>query len=82
VGWAKIVLGVLLLVVGLGQWRGRRGRHGTPKWMSAIDRMGLGQALGLGFALSAVNPKNLLMAVTAGLTIGALHRAFGTRVAP
>ncbi|HEY7814210.1 MAG TPA: GAP family protein [Nakamurella sp.] len=38
--------------------------------MAAIDRMGFGQALGLGFALAAINPKNLLMAVAAGVAIG------------
>ena len=65
VGWTKILLGVLLVVVGIRQWRGRHEHHGPPKWMSAIDRMGFGQALGLGFALSTINPKNLLMAVAA-----------------
>lgn len=68
--WTKVVLGVLLLVVGIRQWRGRHAAHSTPGWMTAIDRMGLAKAAGLGFALSAVNPKNLLMAVAAGVAIG------------
>jgi threonine/homoserine efflux transporter RhtA len=51
VSWTKIGLGALLLIVGLRQWRGRHDGHGPPKWMAAIDRMGFGQALGLGFAL-------------------------------
>ena len=41
-----------------------------PKWMSAIDSMTAGKAFGLGFLLSAVNPKNLLMAISAGLIVG------------
>lgn len=70
VGWTKIVLGLLLLLFGIRQWRGRHDQRGTPKWMSAIDRMGFGGAFGLGFLLSAVNPKNLLMAIAAGLAVG------------
>jgi threonine/homoserine/homoserine lactone efflux protein len=72
-GVIKIILGVLLLFVALRQWRGRpaTGEQAVmPKWMSAIDSMTAGKALGLGFLLSAVNPKNLLMAVSAGLIVG------------
>lgn len=72
--WVKIGLGVLLLVLAARQWRGRP-RPGQPvtmpKWMSAIDSFTLGKAAGLGFALSAVNPKNLVICATAGATIGA-----------
>ena len=80
VGWTKILLGVLLVVVGIRQWRGRHEQHGPPKWMSAIDRMGFGQALGLGFALSAINPKNLLIAVAAGLAIGSAGLPSGSAI--
>ena len=64
--WIKIVLGALLLVVGVRQWRGRGGQHDNPKWMAAIDDFTFVKALGLGFLLSAVNPKNLIMAAGAG----------------
>jgi hypothetical protein len=71
--WVKIGLGVLLLLAAR-QWRGRP-RPGQPvtmpKWMSAIDSFTLGKAAGLGFVLSAVNPKNLVICATAGATIGA-----------
>lgn len=71
--WIKIVLGVLLLLFGVRQWR-RRPKVGEvadlPKWMAAIDSFTLVKALGLGFLLSAVNPKNLLMCVAAGSAIG------------
>src|SRR5512133_1255515 len=69
----KIILGVLLLFLALRQWRARPAsgeQAALPKWMSAIDSMTVGKALGLGFLVSAVNPKNLIMAVSAGLIIG------------
>lgn len=72
-GIVRIVLGVLLLLVALRQWRGRPkpGEEPTmPKWMAAIDKVGFPMALGLGFLLSAVNPKNLLLAAGAGVDIG------------
>lgn len=71
VSWVKVGLGAVLMMSGLRQWRGRNEKKGPPKWMAAIDRMGFVQALGLGLALAAVNPKNLLMAVAAGVAIGA-----------
>ena len=72
-GIIKIILGVLLLFLAIKQWRARpaEGREASmPKWMSAIDSMTPGKALGLGFSLAAVNPKNLLMAISAGLIVG------------
>lgn len=71
VSWVKVGLGAVLVMAGLRQWRGRNEKKGAPKWMAAIDTMGFVQALGLGFALAAINPKNLLMAVAAGVAIGA-----------
>jgi threonine/homoserine/homoserine lactone efflux protein len=68
--WIKIGLGALLLLVGIRQWRGREGKHDNPKWMTAIDDFTFVKALGLGFLLSAVNPKNLIMAAGAGVVIG------------
>ena len=59
--------------MGVRQWRGRPGpgeEPTLPKWMTAIDTMTAGRGFVLGFLLSAVNPKNLLMAVSAGLIIG------------
>jgi threonine/homoserine/homoserine lactone efflux protein len=70
--WLKLLLGLALLAVGVKQWRGRPkpGQDvALPKWMTAIDHITPVKALGLGVALSAVNPKNLLMTVSAGVTI-------------
>ena len=72
VSWVKVGLGVLLILLAVRQWRGRP-RPGAqadlPKWMSAMDTFTLSKAAGLGFVLSAVNPKNLLMCIAAGVTI-------------
>ena len=48
--------------------------------MSAIDSMTAGKGLGLGFLLSAVNPKNLLMAAGAGVVIGSAQLPTGDLV--
>jgi threonine/homoserine/homoserine lactone efflux protein len=80
VSWLKIVLGALCVLLALWQWRKRpaAGTEATmPKWMSAIDSFTFGKAAGLGFVLSAVNPKNLLMCLGAGLTIGAAKLSTG-----
>jgi threonine/homoserine/homoserine lactone efflux protein len=79
-GVIKIILGALLLFLAAKQWRGRpaEGEQATmPKWMSAIDSMTAAKSLGLGFLLSAVNPKNLLLAISAGLIIGGANLSLG-----
>jgi threonine/homoserine/homoserine lactone efflux protein len=71
----KLGLGVLLLVVALRQWRRRP--HGNadpelpelPKWMQTIDTFTPPRAAGIAVALSAVNPKNLLLTVGASAAI-------------
>jgi threonine/homoserine/homoserine lactone efflux protein len=72
-GWIKIGLGVLLLLMAVRQWRGRPTGDVAPplpSWMKAIDTMSALKGAGLGFLLSAVNPKNLIMAAGAGVIIG------------
>ena len=72
-GVIKIILGVLLLVLAIKQWRTRPAKGdqaGLPKWMSAIDSMSAVKALWLGFLLAAANPKNLLLAIAAGVVVG------------
>ncbi|MBD8079563.1 GAP family protein [Cellulosimicrobium arenosum] len=72
--WLKIVLGVLLLLVAVRQWQGRP-RAGTepptPRWMQAVDTFTPVKAAGLAVLLGAINPKNLLLVVSGGSTIGA-----------
>lgn len=72
-GTIKIVLGVLLLLLAVRQWRSRPkgdAEPALPKWMAAIDTMTAVRALVLGFLLSGLNPKNLLMGAAAGVAIG------------
>lgn len=79
-GVIKIALGALMLLMALKQWRSRpkAGEEpALPSWMSAIDGMTAGKSLGLGFLLSAVNPKNLLMAAGAGVVVGSAQLAVG-----
>jgi threonine/homoserine/homoserine lactone efflux protein len=68
----KLVLGVLLLLVAVRNWRGRP-RAGedapTPKWMGALDRFTPLKAAGAGVLFSALNPKNLLLAVSGAAAI-------------
>jgi hypothetical protein len=72
-GVLKIVLGAGLLLMALRQWHSRpQGNEEAPlpKWMAAIDSMTATRGLLLGFALAALNPKNLLMGIAAGVIIG------------
>ncbi|HSS68824.1 MAG TPA: GAP family protein [Nocardioidaceae bacterium] len=71
--WIKIGLGVVLLLVGVRQWRTRpRGDDDAvlPAWMKAIDTLTPVKAIGLGFLLAALNPKNLTLCIAAGVEIG------------
>lgn len=83
-GGLQLALGVLLMLLALRQWRGRP-RAGQepalPKWMQAIDKITFPVAIGLGFLLSAVNPKNLLLAAGAGVEIGSAGLEFGAILA-
>ncbi|WP_353807982.1 GAP family protein [Agromyces sp. SYSU T00194] len=72
-GVVQIVLAAALLFLALRQWRGRPApgeEPELPKWMGAIDTMTAGRGFVLGVLLSAVNPKNLLLAAGGGLEIG------------
>ncbi|QIK62051.1 GAP family protein [Leucobacter viscericola] len=73
-GTITIILGALLLFLSIHEWRSRP-RPGAepafPKWMAAIDTMTAPRGLALGFALAALNPKNLIMAASAGSVIAA-----------
>jgi threonine/homoserine/homoserine lactone efflux protein len=75
-GWIKAALGISLVLLAVRQWRSRPepgDEPKTPAWMSKIDTMKFGGSFGLGFLLSAVNPKNLLLAAAAGATIGSIE---------
>lgn len=75
--WITLVVGVLLLVFGVTRWRARADEHDIPAWMRAIDEMTPAKGLGIGFALAAINPKNLLMCIATGVAIGSASLPFG-----
>lgn len=82
-GVIKILLGLGLLVLAVGQWRKRPALGQAPvlpKWMAAIDTMKPVAAFGLAFILAAVNPKNLLMAASAGVIVGTSGLDAGAKV--
>ncbi|MCI0158452.1 GAP family protein [Leifsonia shinshuensis] len=80
-GTIKLILGALLLLLALRQWRSRP-KDGEaaalPKWMGAIDSMTAGRGFVLAFILAAVNPKNLLLAAGAGVAIGTAGLSAGS----
>ena len=69
-GVIKLVLGLLLLLLAVHNWRSRPENSEEaqmPKWMSALDNFNAVKSAGIAFLLSGLNPKNLLL--TAGATI-------------
>lgn len=68
----KIVVGLLLVLFGVRQWRGRSGgdkETGTPGWMRKLDNVSVARAAGLAAAFNVVKPKNLLLTIGAGVAI-------------
>jgi threonine/homoserine/homoserine lactone efflux protein len=68
----KIVLGLLLVLLAVRQWRGRPRGDASPKlprWMTTVDTFTPGRSVAMGVALSSVNPKNLLLVVAAATAI-------------
>jgi threonine/homoserine/homoserine lactone efflux protein len=81
VGGLELVLGALVLLVAVRQWRGRprAGSHAElPKWMQTIDAFKPGKAAVFGVLLSAVNPKNLLLTVGGAAAIAATGASTGS----
>ncbi|MCD9622696.1 GAP family protein [Rhabdothermincola salaria] len=72
VNWLQMALAVALFTMAGRQWRKRPAPGSTPEmpgWMAGIDAMGPGRALVLGLALSAANPKNLVLTLAAAASI-------------
>ena len=73
--WVSVLLlalGVLLLLLAVRQWRGRprRGEEtAMPSWMRTIDHFTPVRSAAIAFALSALNPKNLVLTVGAAAAI-------------
>jgi threonine/homoserine/homoserine lactone efflux protein len=69
VSWTRVLLGLLLLALSVRQWLSRKDKPDTPSWLQAIDQSTPRSSLRLGVLLSAANPKILLLAAAAGLSI-------------
>jgi Sap, sulfolipid-1-addressing protein len=72
VAYFELVLGALLLLLAIKQWRGRPDdgvEPEPPKWMSAIDSFTPLKSAGVAAVLSGINPKNLLLILAAASTI-------------
>ena len=73
--WIKLGLGVVLVVLAVRNWRADRASTEPapqPRWMASIDSLTPVKAAGLAVVLSAVNPKNLALAVAAGAGLAQL----------
>jgi len=70
--WLRILLGLTLLVLAWRKWRGRAApgaAEDVPGWMKSIDTINAWRAAILGFALVALNPKNVVLVASGGLAI-------------
>jgi threonine/homoserine/homoserine lactone efflux protein len=79
----KLVLGLLLLLLALKQWRGRPrgdGPESEPKWMGAVDSFTPAKTAGAGVVLSAANPKNLVLAIGAAAAIAETDISVGQEI--
>jgi threonine/homoserine/homoserine lactone efflux protein len=77
-------LGLLLVALAVKQWRSRpRAGEETPVpgWMRTIGDFTPAKAGGAGFALSALNPKNVLLTVAAAAEIAEVGLPAGQEVA-
>jgi threonine/homoserine/homoserine lactone efflux protein len=66
------VIGVLFLLLALRQWRSRPAPDAAPvmpRWMAGIDSFAPGKAFTTALLLAGVNPKNLLLSLSAGAAL-------------
>jgi threonine/homoserine/homoserine lactone efflux protein len=85
--WLSVVLlclGLALVAAAVKQWKGRPSEGEetpTPGWMRAIGNFTLVKAAGAGFALTALNPKNVLLVVGAAVEIAGFGLPAGQEIA-
>lgn len=81
--WVKLVLGLVFLLLAVHSWQSRP-RPGAapvpPKWMKGLDDLSPVAALGLGAALSGINPKNLALTVSGAVAIASADLATGAQI--
>ena len=77
----RVVLGVALVLLALFKIRSRpkgSDEPKTPGWMQALDGMPPAKALRTGFLVTAINPKELIFGIAAGVVIGSATLPLGT----
>ena len=82
-GVVKLLLGLLLLLLAVRNWRSRPKASEDPKmpgWMAAIDEFGAGKSAGIAALLSGLNPKNLALTAAAAATIAAAGLTTGEQI--
>lgn len=69
----RLALGSAFIVLGILKLRSRTKAGAEPEvpgWMQAIESMPPLRTLGMGFLISAVNPKEVIFSIAAGVVIG------------
>ena len=72
-GWIRLTIGVVMVMVGVLRWQSRPRADEEPPippLMRAMDGAGTLAVLGIGFALAAFNPKDVVLAAAGGVEIG------------
>lgn len=80
----RLVLGSAFILLAVSKVRSRPKAGEEPKvpgWMQAIDKMTPAKALGTGFLVTVVNPKELIFGLAAGVVIGSASVPFGQMAA-
>ena len=69
--WVRIGFGVVPLILAVRKVRAARSVEARlPAWMSGLMSASPTRSIGLGLLLSAANPKNALLGIAAGISIG------------
>lgn len=82
-GVVQLILGLLLLLISLRQWRSRPEpgeEPEMPKWLASVDSLTPVKAASFGVLLSGVNPKNLLLSIGAAVAIGRAGLGTGQQI--
>jgi threonine/homoserine/homoserine lactone efflux protein len=85
--WVSVLLlglGVLLLALAVKQWLSRPRADeepAVPGWMRTVDDFTVARAGGAGFALSGLNPKNILLTAAAAAEIAEVGLSAGKQAA-
>jgi threonine/homoserine/homoserine lactone efflux protein len=82
-GVVRILVGIGLIVLAVRKWGGRPGSDDEPElpgWMSAVEGSSPAKSFRLALILSLANPKELLLNIGAGLTIGDAALAMGPTI--